>query len=128
MQLLGRVAAVGVHLDEYRVLAAQPPRETGQVGGAEPVLALAVHDVHAVGVGQRQFVGELTGAVRAAVVDDEDVDVGQGLVHPADDQRQVLPLVVGGDDDQSALTRAFSWPRAAHVVPLSVPPSSGGVS
>ena len=101
MQLLGCVAAVGVHLDQHRVLAAQPPREAGQVGGAEPVLALAVHDVHAVGVGQRQFVGELTGAVRAAVVDDEDVDVGPGLVHPADDQRQVLPLVVGGDDDQT---------------------------
>ena len=38
VQLLGRVAAVGVHLDQHRVLAAQPPREAGQVRRAEPVL------------------------------------------------------------------------------------------
>ena len=36
-----------------------------------------MHDVHAVRVGQRQLVGELAGAVGAAVVDDEDVHVGQ---------------------------------------------------
>ena len=33
---------------------------------------------------------------------------GQRVVNPADDQRQVLPLVVGRDDDQRALTRAFT--------------------
>ena len=67
-----------------------------------------MHDVHPVRIGQGQLVGQLAGAVGAAVVDDQDVHVGQGVVHPSDDQRQVLPLVVGRDDDQSALTRAFT--------------------
>ena len=78
MQLLGRVAAVGVHLDEHRVLAAQAPGKPGQVGGAQTVLGRAVHDVHPVGVGERQLVGELAGAVGAAVVDDQNVHVGLG--------------------------------------------------
>ena len=115
MQLLGRVAAVGVHLDQHRVLAAQPPGEPRQIRRAQAVLGRAVHDVHPVRVGQRQLVGQLAGAVGAAVVDDRTCTSGTRLVHAADDQRQVLPLVVGGDDDQSALTRAFCWPRAAHV-------------
>ena len=87
-----------------------------------------MHHMHPVRVGKRQLVGELAGAVGAAVVDDQNVHVGLGSVNPAGDQRQVLQLVEGGDDDQSALTRAYCWPRAAHVAPLSVPSSSDGVS
>ena len=128
VQLLGRVAAVGVHLDQHRVLATQAPGKPGQIRRAQSVLACAVHHVHPVRVGQRQLVGELAGAVGAAVVDDQNVHVGARSVHPADDQRQVLPLVVGGDDHQGALTRAFCWPRAAHLAPLSVPSSSDSVS
>ena len=71
------------------------------------------------GIGQGQLVGELAGAVGAAVVDDQHVHVGTRVVHASDDQRQVLPLVVGGDDDQSALTRALSSPRVARA-PLLV--------
>ncbi len=66
--------------------------------------------MNAVGIGQGQLVGQLAGAVRAAVVDDQHVHVGTRLVHASDDQRQVLPLVEGGDDDQSALSRALSSP------------------
>ena len=90
---------------EYSRLS--PQAKPGQIGGTQTTLAGPVHDMNAVGVGQGQFVGELAGAVGAAVVDDKMCTSGQGFVHPADDQRQVLPLVVGGDDDQSALTRAF---------------------
>ena len=120
VQLLGRVAAVGVHLDQDRVLATQTPREAGQVRRAQTVLGRAVHDVHPVRVGEGQLVGELAGAVRAAVVDDQNVHVGTGVLHPSDDQRQVLPLVVGGDDDQSALTWAFPRARARRHVSSSI--------
>ena len=116
VQLFGRVAAVGVHLDQHRVLATQTPREAGQVRRAQTVLGGAVHDVHAVRVGQGQLVGQLAGAVGAAVVDDQDVHVGTARRARADDQRQVLPLVVRGDDDQRALTWAFPRGVRASVV------------
>ena len=86
MQLLGRVTAVGVHLDEHRVLPTQTPGESGQVRRAQAVLGGAVHDVGAIGIGRRQFVGELAGAVGAAVVDDEQVHVGARVLQSLVDQ------------------------------------------
>ena len=59
-----------------------------------------MHDVDAIGVLARQFVSHPAGSVRAAVVDHKNVHIRAGLVHPAGDQRQILQLVVGGDDHQ----------------------------
>src|SRR3954451_14081845 len=102
------MAAVGIHLDQHRIFASQPPSETGEVGGPQPILAGAMHDVDPVRVVQSQLVGKLTGAVGATVVDDQYVHIRTSLVDASDDQRQVLPLVEGGDDDQSALAGALS--------------------
>ena len=57
VQLLGRVAAVRVHLDKRGVVPAEPPGESGQVRRAQTVLDGAVHDVEALGVRRGQFVG-----------------------------------------------------------------------
>ena len=69
----------------HRVLPAQAPRESRQIRRTQTVFDGAVHDVHPVRIGQRQLIGELAGAVRAAVVDDQDVHPRRGLVHPADE-------------------------------------------
>src|SRR5690606_19317467 len=103
-QLLGGVTAVGVHLHEHRVAVLEPPPETGDVGGTETVLLGAVQHRDAL-VGGGEFVGEVTGAVGAAVVDDEDVGVRQRSVQPRDDPTEVLPLVVGRNDHQGASAR-----------------------
>ena len=94
------MAAVGIHLHQHGVAALEAPVERRQVGRAQTVLGGAVHDVDAVAVRRGRLVGEPTGAVGAPVVDDEDVDVGAGFAHPAEDERKVLQLVVGRDDHQ----------------------------
>src|SRR5690606_15879367 len=59
----------------------------------------AVQHVHVV-VGGGQLVGDLPGAVGAVVVGHQQVGVGQRRPQPLGDQREVLALVVGRDDDQ----------------------------
>src|ERR1700737_1571783 len=80
VQLFWRVTAVGVHLHQRRVLPVQPPSEAGQVCRPQPILGGPVHDVDSFGVGRGQLVGELSGAVGAAVVDDQYMHVGTSLV------------------------------------------------
>jgi hypothetical protein len=66
-----------------------------------------VQDVN-LGVGGGQLVGELTGAVRAVVVHDEQVGVGHRGPDPGGHRLQVLPLVVGGDDDRHRADRRIT--------------------
>jgi hypothetical protein len=73
-QVPRRVAEVGVHLADAFVAAFEGEAEAGQVGGAEALLALAVQHVDA-RIGGGEAVGDRTGAVRRAVVDDEHVGV-----------------------------------------------------
>ncbi|KQR43791.1 hypothetical protein ASF82_09210 [Frigoribacterium sp. Leaf164] len=98
-KVLRVVGAVGVHLDEGRVAALEPPGEAGQVRGAEAGLAGAVQHVHP-GVAGGPRVGEVAGAVGRAVVDDENVDGGPAVEGAADDPVEVLSFVVGRDDDE----------------------------
>ncbi len=114
------MGAVGVHLDDHPVAGLQGPDEARQVGGAEPLLALAVQDVHVVVAG-REFVGELAGAVGAVVVRDQDVGLGHRRADPADDQPDVLRLVVGRNDHQGCTERPVGpLSTVAHWVPFFV--------
>ena len=112
MQLFGRVAAVGIHLDEHRVVAAQTPRETRQVGRAEAVLRGAVHHVRAAGsaAASSSASSPVPSGLLSSTI--EQVHVGARACAPPMDQRQVLPLVEGGDDHQDALAGAFPGPGA----------------
>ena len=61
-----------------------------------------MHHVDAfVGCGKR--VGEHPGAVRAVIVDDEDVGIWKGLQDALDDAFKFLELVEKGHDDECAL-------------------------
>ncbi|EGJ78712.1 putative glycosyl transferase [Streptomyces sp. Tu6071] len=127
-KLLGLVRAVRVHLDEDVEAVVEAPGETGEVGGAEPFLALAVQHLDVVVLGG-ESVGERARAVRAVVVRDEDVRRGHRLARPADDRPDVLRLVVRRDDHQClAQWRALSVPAArqtlacVHCCPLRADP------
>src|SRR2546421_332799 len=95
-QLLGGVGAVGVHLHDRLVPVLAGPREAGHVRRAQALLTGPVQDVDLL-VGGGQLVGDRTGAVRAVVVGHQDVDLGDRLAYPADDDPDVLGLVVRGN-------------------------------
>ena len=103
-QVLGSVRPVGVHLDERVVALLERPGEPVEVGRAQTLLAGAVEDVDLV-VGLGQLVGELAGAVGRVVVEDADVDLGDGTPDPLEDRREVLALVVGRDEHDNAVER-----------------------
>jgi hypothetical protein len=63
-----------------------------------------VQDVDVVIAG-RQPVCDGPGAVGAVVVGDQDVGLRDGVADPPHDERQILTLVVGGDDDENATER-----------------------
>jgi hypothetical protein len=69
------------------------------VRGAQSGLLGAVHHVDAVVCGGH-LVGQLAGAIGAAVVDHQHVHVGQCRVQSLDDLSDVVPLVVGRDHHQ----------------------------
>src|SRR5512138_2407469 len=98
------VREVRVHLEEPVVAALETPAEAGDVGGAEPQLPCPMHHMDAAGLG-REPVGDFAGAVRRCVVDDEHLEALILLEHERDDARQVLALVVCGNDHQPALAR-----------------------
>jgi hypothetical protein len=95
------VREVGVHLHEHLVAAVHADAEAVAVGVAEPVLLGANEHVDLTQL-RGGGAGEVGGAIRAAVVHHEDVDVGDGGPHPAEHLGDVERLLVGGDDDQRA--------------------------
>ena len=122
---LGRIVrSVGVHLHERAVAAIQRPAEAGQVGGAEPGLLRPVQHLNVL-VGQRELVRQVAGAVRAVVVDDQQIRVGHGRPNSGHDVFEVLPLVVRRDHhgdraDRSPLRAAGRISRS----PSNLPPSA----
>src|SRR6201999_2690939 len=75
---------------------------------------------------RRVLLGQLSRAVRAVVVDDQHVHVGQCHVQSLQNERKVLPLVVGGDDHQGAQGGTIARnPRhriaGGHMSPFSGP-------
>ncbi len=106
-KLLRPVRAVGVHLDDVRVVASHRPVESRQVGLAEPFLARPVQDVDgAVVFGDP--VGQVARPVRRVVVDDEDVRVRNGRADPGHDRFEGLNLVVSRNDDENLHRPPFS--------------------
>src|SRR5690606_3860017 len=88
------------------VAALEGPAEALEVGRAEPELAAPVEDVDP-RVFRRELVGDRAGAVGRGVVDDEDVESRVLCEDHWDETGQVLPLVVGRDDDQAAVVASF---------------------
>src|SRR5690606_27320928 len=78
--------------------------EAREIGGAEPLLPLAVQDVHG-GVLGGDRLGPLPRPVRGGVVDDEHIRLGHGGAQARERARQRLALVVGGDDHERARQR-----------------------
>ena len=121
-QVVGVVGKVRVHLEDVVVAPVQGPFEPRQVGRAEAELAAPFQQMEPFGEFPLQPLHDGGGAVRRAVVDDEDVKTTGKGEHLADDRFDVLLLVVGRYDDDFAvhyfllstslsisLTAASSW-------------------
>jgi hypothetical protein len=100
-QLLGLVAAVGVHLHGRVVIALDRPGKTRLVCRPETLLAGAVHDVD-LRVGGGEGVRDLTSAIGRVVIQHQNVDRRHAQPNALDHERQVLALVVGRDQDDDA--------------------------
>jgi len=118
-QLFGLVRQIGVHLHEHAVVVREPPVESSQVGGPQPFLTLAVHDVD-VFVCAGEPIGDLTGAVGGIVVGNEHVHLRIGGPQSRCDGLNVFCLVVGGDDHQD-LSQICTHRFAGHDTPISGP-------
>ena len=107
-QVLGIVRQVGVHLaDEVDVGLRDRLLQAVDIRAAEPALAGAVHDLDAAGILDRQRIGDRAGAVRRSIVDDQHAETGV-REHAAREQRQVVALVVGRDDDEDGRRRSVT--------------------
>src|ERR1035437_7329775 len=93
-----RMAEVGVDLDDDVGAAGQDVGEAGHVSAAQALLGLAVQDRDRRAL-PRQVVGEIAGAVRGAVVHEQDVSFGDRLEDGGADRTDVVALVVCRDDD-----------------------------
>jgi len=108
------VRAIGVHLHEVGVAARETPPERGDVGPAEALLPGPVQHVHP-GVGGRETVREVPGAVGAGVVGDQHVHVV--AADRPDDVDDVVPLVVRRDDDEGPHVLLLMIAAATHASP-----------
>ena len=101
---------VGVHLDQHVVAAGEAHDEAGAVRRAEPGLAAAAQDIDRAEL-DVELLGAIGGAVGTAVVDYEDVGVGQRLTRTPENVLDVLDLVVRGQHHEDAhLRRAYRRP------------------
>ena len=91
---------VGVHLDHELGAVFQPHSERVLIGTPEPQLARTMQDSHRA-IGTSKAIGQIAGAVRRCVVDDE--DVVPELADTRNDALQVLNLVVGGQNHQNPI-------------------------
>ena len=91
---------VGVHLaDEIDVGLRDRLLQAIDVRAPKPALAGAVHHLDAARVLARERVGDRPGAVGRAIVDDQHAEA-RVREHAAHEDRQVLALVIGRDDDE----------------------------
>jgi hypothetical protein len=95
------VRKIGVHLDHHVVPTRHTDQETGPVRGSETGLRAAAQHLDATEL-HVEFLGAIGGVVGAAVVDDEDVGVGQRRARATQDVLDVLDLVVGRQQDEHA--------------------------
>jgi len=115
-KLFGLVRSVGVHLDKDVIALVERRREPGEVGRAQPFLALSMKDPDVVILG-RQLIRDGAGAVRGAVVQNKDVGLGHSLAQPRHDQWEVLAFVVGRDQHDDRANRGPDL-RVCHKRPL----------
>ena len=101
----GVVREVGVHLDHHVVATRQPDAEPGSIRGAEAGLRPPTQHLDAAEV-DVELLGAVGGAVRAAVVDDEHVGVGERDACTLEHVVDVLDLVVRRYEHENAHRRA----------------------
>ena len=117
---------VGIHLDERIETALQALCETGAVRRSQTCFGSAAQDRKSAAVLCCPAFGEVRGAIRAPVVDDEDVDTRNGFPGTLEHLDDVLGFVVCGENDQrlhARNCRRRNHPEGAH--PFAAPYDRG---
>jgi len=100
----GRVGEIAVESDQLLVLVIIRPLDGLGVGTSDPEFPAAVMHNQA-GEFRHEGIQQFTGSVRRVVIHKEDIGIqteGMDLLHHA---RGVIPLVVGGDEDQEPVAQ-----------------------
>jgi hypothetical protein len=95
------VREVAVHRHDDLVPLVERHLKSVSIGSTESGLAGAVQHLHAAEFGGSGL-GQRAGAIRAVVVDDEDVGIGRGTADSPKEVGDVVGFVVGGNHDQGA--------------------------
>ncbi len=86
---------VGIHLEDVLIAIFECPAEAREIGAPQPLLRCPVQHMYP-WICRRQLVGNLSGAVGRAVINDQDLEPGVLRQDLGRDQGQVLALVVRG--------------------------------
>ncbi len=108
-QRVGIMGEIGVHLSDEIRIHRQRTLESGDVCRTKTSLLRAVNDLDAPGMCGRKRVRHVAGAIRRAIVDDQN-GVARSLLEYAEHQRfDVRPLVIGWDDnhDRGSILERF---------------------
>ena len=97
------MAEIGVHLEDEIISSRERPSKSSDICGAKPHLLRALDDMCARLMHRERF-HDLTGAIRRAVVDDEDLETLILLENRSDETRDVFALVVGRDDNEGSFS------------------------
>jgi hypothetical protein len=117
---------IGVHFDERVETALQALCKTGAIGRSQTGFGSATKNRKSATVLGRPPFGEVCGAVRAPVVDNEYVDARNGLPGSLKNLDDVLGFVVSGENDQrlhARNCRRRNHPEGAH--PFAAPYDQG---
>jgi hypothetical protein len=103
--LVQRMGEVGVHLAHRLVAALDAVLEPGDISRPQAHPARPVDHVHAPVLLAAQFIRQLSGAVRAVIIDDQQFEVRYGQFEEGRNQSgKIFSLVIGRNNN-----RYFHW-------------------
>ena len=98
-QVVGIVREVGIHFEDILIVAFQGPLEARDVGCAQSQFSSPLNHEKTVSELIHQRLHDVSGAVRAIIVYNQDIKSHRQVEHVANDFLNVLLFLVGGNDD-----------------------------
>jgi len=92
------VGEIGIHLDDKVVALLQSPLEPRDIGATQTVLRRAGEKVEA-RFGGRGLLDPATGSIGGTIINDQDLHPIRKGKKTGDHLREIIHLVIGGDDD-----------------------------
>ena len=104
MQLLRRMRPIRIHLTQHIKILLQPPPEPRHIGTTQPALTGTMQHMNLRILG-RQLIRGLPRPIRAIIINHQNIHLRGGSPHPGRNQRQILQLIIGGNNNQCLHTK-----------------------